>query len=79
MTFLKHVLPVIGGMMLVVIALWPRLGLLLENVALGFPVVDLREARELRMLNPRYAGIDRFNRPFVVTSAVGRQCPAEMI
>ena len=33
----------------------------------------LREAHELRMLNPRYAGVDRENRPYVVTSAIGRQ------
>jgi len=42
-------------------------------VRFGFPVIDLREAHELRMLNPRYAGVDRYNRPYVVTSAIGRQ------
>ena len=31
--------------------------------------------RSLKMLNPRYAGTDRLNRPFVVTAAVGRQLP----
>ena len=72
---LKRVLPVVGVMLLVLVAVWPRLGPLLESVRLGFPVIDLREARELRMLNPRYAGIDRLNRPYVVTSAVGRQMP----
>src|SRR5882672_12272688 len=70
---LKHFLPVIGVTLLVLVAVWPRLGPLLENVRLGFPMIDLREARELRMLNPRYAGTDRFNRPYVVTSAIGRQ------
>jgi hypothetical protein len=42
----------------------------------GFAAIDLREARELRMLNPRYAGTDRLGRPFVVTAAVGRQDPS---
>src|SRR5206468_8185079 len=37
--------------------------------------IDLREARELKMVNPRYAGIDRFNRPYVVTAAIGGQVP----
>jgi lipopolysaccharide export system protein LptC len=74
-TWLKRFLPVIGGMMLVLVALWPRLGPLLENAGLGLRTIDLREARELRMLNPRYAGIDRFDRPYVVTAAVGRQVP----
>ena len=72
---LKHGLPVIGGILLALVIGWPRLGPLLENAGLGIPLIDLREARELRMLNPRYAGIDRFDRPYVVTAAVGRQVP----
>jgi lipopolysaccharide export system protein LptC len=63
-------------MLLLLVAVWPRLGPLLESVRLSFPAIDLREARELRMVNPRYAGTDRFNRPYVVTSAVGRQVPS---
>ena len=73
--FLKRMLPAFGVMLLLLVAVWPRLVPLLERVRLGIPLIDLREARELRMLNPRYAGIDRYNRPFVVTSAVGRQIP----
>jgi lipopolysaccharide export system protein LptC len=70
---LKRLLPVIGVALLVLVAIWPRLVPLLESVRFGFPVIDLREAHELRMLNPRYAGVDRENRPYVVTSAIGRQ------
>jgi lipopolysaccharide export system protein LptC len=72
---LKRLLPAVGLTLLVLVAVWPRLGPLLDSVRLGFPAIDLHEARELRMLNPRYAGIDRFNRPYVVTSAIGRQVP----
>ena len=72
-TLLKRVLPVIGVALLVLVAIWPRLVPLLESVRFGIPVIDLREAHELRMLNPRYAGVDRYNRPYVVTSAIGRQ------
>jgi len=72
-TLLKRLLPVIGVALLVLVAIWPRLVPLLESVRFGFPVIDLREAHELRMLNPRYAGVDRENRPYVVTSAIGRQ------
>jgi lipopolysaccharide export system protein LptC len=71
---LKRMLPALGVMLLVLVAVWPQLGTLLETVGLGLPV-DMREARELRMLNPRYAGVDRFGRPYVVTAAVGRQVP----
>ena len=70
---LRRVLPVIGVALLALVAIWPRLVPLLDSVRFGFPVIDLREAHELRMLNPRYAGVDRENRPYVVTSAVGRQ------
>lgn len=72
---LKRVLPAIGLTLVLLIASWPRLSPLLENVRLGIPAIDLREARELRMLNPRYAGLDRYNRPYVVTAAIGRQVP----
>src|SRR5437899_3249050 len=54
--FLKRVLPTIGITLLLLIALWPRLAPLWERMRFAFPAIDLREARELRMLNPRYAG-----------------------
>src|ERR1700740_1307037 len=72
---LKRVLPAVGLTLLALVAFWPRLSPLRESVRCGFPVIDLREARELRMVNPRYAGVDRYNRPYVVTSAIGRQAP----
>jgi len=72
-TLLKRLLPVIGVALLVLVAIWPRLVPLLESVRFGFPVIDLREAHELRMLNPRYAGVDPENRPYIVTSAICRQ------
>src|SRR5437868_7544624 len=73
--FLKRVLPAIGVTLLLLIALWPRLAPLWERMRFALPAIDLREARELRMLNPRYAGNDRLGRPYVVTAAVGHQAP----
>ena len=73
--FLKRVLPAVGVTLLLLVAGWPRLAPLLESVRLGFPAIDLREARELRMVNPRYGGLDRYNRPYVVTAAIGWQVP----
>jgi lipopolysaccharide export system protein LptC len=74
-SLLKRVLPIIGALLLLLVAAWPRLAPLLENVRRNLAGIDLRAARELKMLNPRYAGTDRLNRPFVVTAAVGRQLP----
>ena len=72
---LKRVLPAIGVSLLLLIAVWPRLVPLWERMRFSFPAIDLRDARELRMVNPRYAGIDREGRPFVVTADFGRQIP----
>jgi lipopolysaccharide export system protein LptC len=70
---LKVALPAIGGTMLMLVIAWPRIVPLFDR--LRFAAIDLREARELRMINPRYAGTDRNGRPFVVTATVGRQVP----
>jgi len=72
---LKRVLPAIGAILLLLVAMWPRLAPLIESVRLAVSAIDLREARELKMINPRYAGTDRLNRPYVVSAAVGRQVP----
>jgi lipopolysaccharide export system protein LptC len=72
---LKRVLPAIGLGLVLLVAAWPRLRSLIESARLDIPAIDLREARELKMVNPRYSGLDRHNRPFVVTAAIGRQSP----
>jgi len=72
---LKRVLPAIGFALLLLIAVWPELSPLWDRMRLALPAIDLREARELRMIAPRYSGIDRAGRPFVVTAAVGLQVP----
>jgi lipopolysaccharide export system protein LptC len=72
---LKRVLPAVGIALLLLIAVWPRFAPLWERMRLAWPAIDLRDAGQLRMINPRYAGIDRLGRPYVVTAAVGRQVP----
>jgi lipopolysaccharide export system protein LptC len=73
---LKLVLPAIGAALLLLVAMWPRLAPLIETVRLAVSAIDLRGAGELKMIDPRYAGTDRLNRPFVVTAKVGRQLPS---
>jgi lipopolysaccharide export system protein LptC len=70
---LKLALPAIGGALLLLVVVWPRVAPLFDRFR--FAAIDLREARELRMINPRYVGTDRDGHPFVVTAAVGRQVP----
>jgi lipopolysaccharide export system protein LptC len=71
---MKLALPAIGIFLLLMVTIWPRVAPLFDR--LRFSAIDLREARELRMINPRYAGTDRTGHPFVITAAVGRQVPA---
>jgi lipopolysaccharide export system protein LptC len=70
---LKLALPAIGGTLLLMVVAWPRLAPLFDRFR--WAAIDLREARELRMINPRYGGTDRDGHPFVITGAVGRQVP----
>jgi lipopolysaccharide export system protein LptC len=72
---LRRLLPALGLGLLLLVAAWPRLEPLLENMRFNFPAIDRRDARELRMINPRYAGIDRFDRPYVLSAAAGAQMP----
>jgi lipopolysaccharide export system protein LptC len=72
---LRRLLPAVGILLLLLIAIWPRLTPLWERMRVSFPAIDLRDARELRMVNPRYSGIDREGRPFVITAVSARQIP----
>jgi lipopolysaccharide export system protein LptC len=70
---LKRLLPAAGIGLLLLIAVWPRLAPMWERVRATIPVINLRDARELDMIHPRYAGVDRNGHPFVVTAVSGRQ------
>lgn len=72
---LKLLLPAVGLALLLLVAGWPRLAALFESVRVGLTAIDLREARELKMVDPHYAGLDRQNRPYVLTAAIARQVP----
>jgi len=71
----KLVLPAIAIGLLLLIAVWPRFMLMFERMRLKAPPIDLSEARDLRMVSVHYTGIDRENRPFVVTADVAHQTP----
>jgi lipopolysaccharide export system protein LptC len=75
--FLKRLLPAIGIGLLLLVGAWPRLRPLLDSVRLTLPSIARRDARELQMIGPRYAGVDRLHRPFVLTAAAARQMPGQ--
>ncbi len=71
----KRILPGVAVLLLLLVAVWPQLEDLVERVHITLPRLDLREAQDLRMVQARYSGIDRQNRPFVITAEVARQNP----
>lgn len=71
----KRILPAVAVTLLLLVAAWPRVQEAIERMHFTLPRLDLREAQDLRMVNARYSGIDRQNRPFVVTADVARQNP----
>jgi lipopolysaccharide export system protein LptC len=71
----KLILPGVAVLLLLLIGVWPRLAAVVERVNFQLPRLDLTEARQLRMVDPRYAGIDRQNRPFVLTAEAAKQAP----
>jgi lipopolysaccharide export system protein LptC len=73
---LKRMLPAVGIALLLLVATWPRLLPLLRSGPGAVPTIDLRQARELTMIDARFAGVDRQGRPYVVTAAVARQLPS---
>jgi len=65
---------VAAGLLLLIVA-WPRLQAGFDRLRLSFTRLDLSEAGDLRMVNARFAGIDKQHRPYVLTADVARQMP----
>jgi lipopolysaccharide export system protein LptC len=71
----KWTLPALALALLLLVAVWPQLASLFNQVKLGVPRIDLSEARRLRMVQPHYSGLDRQNRPYVLTADAATQVP----
>ena len=71
----KRALPALALGLLLLVAAWPRVEGVFESVRLHVPRIDLSDASDLHMVKARYTGIDRENRPFVITADIARQKP----
>jgi lipopolysaccharide export system protein LptC len=72
---MKLLLPAIAVGLVLLIAVWPRLELAMGHFRLKLPKIDIGDARELRMVNARYSGIDKHHRPYVLTADTAQQMP----
>src|SRR6185312_11930681 len=68
-------LPAVAIALLLLVVAWPRLQAGLDHLRLSFTRLDLSDARDLRMVNARFSGIDKRHRPFTLTADVARQMP----
>jgi lipopolysaccharide export system protein LptC len=72
---MKFLLPAVAAGLLLLVVAWPRLQAGFDRLRLSFTRLDLSEARDLRMVNARFSGIDKRHRPYVLTADVARQMP----
>jgi len=72
----KRILPATALALLLLVAVWPRIQGAIDRVHFArMPKIDVSQARQVRMIDPRYSGVDRDNRPFVVTADAASQMP----
>jgi lipopolysaccharide export system protein LptC len=69
----RLILPITAGLMILALAAWPYLSSGLDRLKAGFPRLDASQIRDLRMVNPRYTGLDKDNRPFTVSADAARE------
>jgi len=69
----KFLLPSAAGFLILILAAWPYLSTSVARLRTLFPKLDSAQIRDLRMINPRYNGVDKEHRPYTVTADSARQ------
>ncbi len=72
----KFLFPVLGVGLLVGIAVWPEIGRMEDSARVSFRRVIQAQPDAVRLVEPRYQGVDEQNRPFTVTADVAAQTDA---
>jgi lipopolysaccharide export system protein LptC len=74
---LKLTLPLIAGALVLLVAVWPHLNQRDDRFRIGVSNVTIEEAATVRMVKPRFTGMDAANRPFVLTAEDAMQMPGD--
>jgi lipopolysaccharide export system protein LptC len=69
----RWILPVLAVTLLLLVGTWPEIKAMIDRLHFTVPRIDISEARNLRMVDPRYTGIDKDNRPYVLTASTASQ------
>lgn len=75
--WLKWLLPMFAAALVLLVGAWPQIQAGLSRLGSSIPRIDLGAARDLSMINARYTGLDRHDRPFAITADVARQAGAK--
>lgn len=75
--WLKWLLPMFAAALVLLVGAWPQIQDGLSRLGSSIPRIDLGAARDLSMINARYTGLDRHDRPFAITADVARQTGAK--
>lgn len=70
---LKYVIGVAAMLLVATLIFWPLLYTVDQPLKLTFSGMDAKEAEPSRMINPRFHGIDKHNRPFNIRADVASQ------
>lgn len=73
MRWLKLLLPSVAAILIGVVAIWPQINPRNDRIPLGFASVSKEEIDSLRMVKPRYIGIDARNQPYAITADTATQ------
>ncbi|SDC14284.1 LPS export ABC transporter periplasmic protein LptC [Belnapia rosea] len=75
----KRLLPALALGLLAVVVFWPEIEGNDDRSRVSFRRMVQPRAEGLRVVNPRYQGVDSLNRPFTVTARIGQQPGAEQV
>jgi lipopolysaccharide export system protein LptC len=72
-TMMKFLLPTAAAGLIVVVALWSQFNLDETRFRIGAVRLSTEDVESVRMVNPRYEGIDEKSRPFSITADLATQ------
>lgn len=70
---LKLLLPMFASALVLIVVIWPELTSKDEGFRIGVADISVEDAKNLRMINPRYMGVDDASRPYALTADVAKQ------
>jgi lipopolysaccharide export system protein LptC len=71
--FMKLLLPTMAVALILLVVAWPQFRIERADLSSGIGTLSLDQADKLAMYNARYEGIDKNDRPFLVTAEVASQ------